>query len=196
MAAIAEPFRHALLQLEGEALLGTASEKMQLAAHGPEEALAAAEAPVFVRGENAGFDELFLRLVGIEVLGEPMKRVQIAQTALAVLDIGLDQITRGAGARMSRILLGELGLDESSGVAFKHVLAKAAAEIVKQSAVAEDQPRIEERRADGHVGAAAADALVDIARGVADLEAEIPQQIEHVFGDALAPGGLLVGQQK
>src|SRR5262249_50630041 len=31
---------------------------------------------------------------------------------------------------------------------------------------------------------------------MADLEGEIPEQIEHVFGDALAPGGLLVGQQK
>src|SRR5262245_12351594 len=147
---------------------------MQLAAHGPKEALAAAEAPVFVRGEYAGLDELFLGLVGIEVLGEPMQGVQIAQTALAVLDVGLDEITRGAGARMPRILLGELGLDESSGVAFEHVLAEAAAEIVKQSAVAEDQPRIEQRGADGHVGTATADALVDIAGGVADLEAEIP----------------------
>src|SRR5262245_64343899 len=163
---------------------------MQLAAHGPEEALAAAEAPVFVRGEDAGLDELFLGLVGIKVLGEPMQRVQIAQAALAVLDVGLDQITRGPGARVPRILLGELGLDEGPGVAFKHLLAKAAAEIVEQTPVAEDQPRIEQRGADGHVGAAAADTLVDIARGVADLETEVPQEIEHVFGDALAPGGL------
>ena len=39
-------------------------------------------------------------------------------------------------------------------------------------------------------------ALVDGARGVADLEAEIPQQVEHVLDDALAPGRLLVGQQE
>ena len=31
---------------------------------------------------------------------------------------------------------------------------------------------------------------------MADLEAEIPEQIEHVLGDALAPGGLLVGKQE
>ena len=43
---------------------------------------------------------------------------------------------------------------------------------------------------------AEAHALIDIARGVADLEAEIPEQVEHVFGDALAPGGLLVGKQE
>ena len=38
--------------------------------------------------------------------------------------------------------------------------------------------------------------MVDVARRMADLEAQIPEQVEHVFGDALAPGGLLVGQQK
>ena len=31
---------------------------------------------------------------------------------------------------------------------------------------------------------------------MADLQAEVPQQIEHVLDDALAPGGLLVGQQE
>jgi len=62
--------------------------------------------------------------------------------------------------------------------------------------IAEDQARIEQRRADGHVGARQPYALIDGARGVADLEAEIPEQIEHVFGDALAPGGLLVGKQE
>ena len=196
MAAIVEPLGHGLLQLEGETLLGPPGEKMQLAAHGPQEALAAAEAAIFVRGEDPGFDELFFRLVGIEVLGEPMQRVQIAQTALAVLDVGLDEIARGAGTRMARILLGKLRLDEGPGVALKHILAEAAPELVKQGAVAEDQPRIEQRGADGHVGEAPADALVDIAGGVADLEAEVPQHIEHVFGDALAPGGLLVGEQE
>ena len=39
-------------------------------------------------------------------------------------------------------------------------------------------------------------ALLDGARGVPDLQAQIPQQIEHVLDDALAPRRLLVGQQE
>ena len=196
MPAIAEPVRHGLLQVEGETLLGAPGEKMQLAAHGPEEALAAAEAPIFVRGEYAGLDELSLSLVGIEVLGEPVQRVQVAQPALAVLDVGLDEIARGAGAGMARVLLGELRLDEGPRVAVEHIMAEPAAEFGKENLIAQDQPRVEERGADGHVGMAAADALVDVARGMADLEAQVPKQIEHVFGDALAPRGLLVGEQE
>ena len=38
--------------------------------------------------------------------------------------------------------------------------------------------------------------LVDGARGVADLQAQVPQQVEHVLDHALAPGRLLVGQQE
>ena len=44
MPAIAEPLGHQRLHVEAQALLGPAGEEMQLAAHRPEEALAAAEA--------------------------------------------------------------------------------------------------------------------------------------------------------
>ena len=69
-------------------------------------------------------------------------------------------------------------------------------EVGEQRLVAEHEPRIEQRRADGHVGVREPHALVDGAGRMPDLEAEIPEQIEHVFGDALAPGGLLVGKQE
>ena len=92
MAAIVEPLGHRLLQVEAEALLGPVGEEVEVAAHRPKEAFAAAEAPIFVPGEHAGLDEFLFRLVGIEMLGEPVQGMQIAQAAFAVLDIGLDQI--------------------------------------------------------------------------------------------------------
>ena len=136
------------------------------------------------------------RLVGVEMLGEPVQGVQVAQAAVAFLDVGLDEIARGAGAGVADVLLLELGVDEGPGIAFKHVLAEAALEFGEQRLVAEDQAGVEQRGANGHVGVGQPHALIDVAGGVADLEAEIPEQIEHVFGDALAPGGLLVGQQE
>ena len=78
MALIAEPLGHQLLHVEAKSFLGPASQEMQLAAYRPEEALAAAEAPIFVAVEHARLDELGLGLVGIEMLGEPMQRVQVA----------------------------------------------------------------------------------------------------------------------
>ena len=41
-----------------------------------------------------------------------------------------------------------------------------------------------------------AQAFLDRAGRVADLQLEVPQHVEHRLDDALAPGGLLVGQQE
>ena len=97
---------------------------------------------------------------------------------------------------MADILLGELGLDERPGMALEHFVAEAMLKLGIQRFVAENQAGVEQRGADGHVGMAETHALIDVARGVADLEAQVPEQIEHVLGDALAPRGLLVGQQE
>jgi hypothetical protein len=45
----------------------------------------------------------------VEVLGDPEQRVEIAQAALAFLDVGLDQIARVAGLAVALVALGELG---------------------------------------------------------------------------------------
>ena len=138
MPAIAELFRHQRLKIEAQALLGALGEKMQLAAHRPEEALAAAEAAVFGWGEHPGIDELLLGRVGVKVLGEPVQGMQIAQATLAVLDVRLDQIARGTGAGMTGVLLLELGIDEGPHARLQHVLAEAALKLGKQHLVAKD----------------------------------------------------------
>ena len=55
---------------------------------------------------------------------------------------------------------------------------------------------LQQRGADRHVGAPLAQALVDRAGRVADLELQVPEHVEHRLDDALAPGGLLVGKQE
>ncbi|ODT27781.1 MAG: hypothetical protein ABS54_05835 [Hyphomicrobium sp. SCN 65-11] len=122
--------------------------------------------------------------------------MQVAQAALAVLDVRLDAVARGACALMAGRPLGELGFDEGALAALDDLVAEAAHELIEQRPVAEDVAGVEQRRADGHVGARELQALVDGARRVTDLQAQIPEDVENVFDDALAPGSLLVGQQE
>ncbi len=61
----------------------------------------------------------------IDVFGDPEQRVQVAQAALAVLDVGLDQIARLAGAAVALLALGELGGDEFGAGALHHLLVEA-----------------------------------------------------------------------
>ena len=109
---VAQPFGDRPLQVEAEALLRATRKKMQVAAHRPEEFLAAAKQREFPRRKQAGADE-FVRIPdAIDIFGDPEQRIEIAQAALSLLDVGLHEITRCAGALDPRIALRELGGDE------------------------------------------------------------------------------------
>ena len=97
---------------------------------------------------------------------------------------------------MALVALGELGLDEVAAIAGQEFLGEALDQLVEQLAIAPHVARLEQRGADGLVALAVAQALVDGARGVADLEAQVPQQVEHELDDLLAARRLLVGPQE
>ena len=112
MLGVAEPHRDIALDVERQPLLGAAGEEMHVAADRPQEVFAAAEQRVFVAVEHAALDQLLGLAHAVDVFGDPEQRVQVAQAALAVLDVGLDQIARLAGAAVALLALGELGGDE------------------------------------------------------------------------------------
>ncbi len=129
----------------------------------------------------------------MKILGDPEQGVQIAQAALALLDVGLDHEPAGPGLGVALIPLLQLGGDELRGRAADHLIAKALAKIGRQGLIAGEAPRLQDRGADGDILARELDALGHRARGVADLEAQIPQGVEHEFDHALGVGRLLVG---
>jgi len=92
--------------------------------------------------------------------------------------------------------LAQLGGDKLGAGPLDHLLAEAADQFAGQALVAGQLAGLQHRGADGEILAAEAQALLDRARGVADLEAQIPQRIEHELDHALGMGGLLVGAQE
>ncbi|KKL16156.1 hypothetical protein LCGC14_2498400, partial [marine sediment metagenome] len=82
------------------------------------------------------------------------------EMAVAFAQLGLDELRPGAG-------------DDDPGEAF--------AQLGKQRLAAPDEAGFQDSRADRHVGARLADAFVDRARRVADLQPQIPQQIKDMF---------------
>ena len=103
------------LEIETQALLGPSSGEMQMAAHAPEEFLAALEQAQLLRGEQARPDKILHILDLVDIFADPEQRMQIPQPALAILHIGLDEVTRRTGLAHPPVTLLQLGIDEFGG---------------------------------------------------------------------------------
>jgi hypothetical protein len=140
---VAEPHRDLALDVERQPFLGASHHEMHVAAHRPEEILRVAEHFVFGFVEDAPLDQLLGAVHAIDVLRDPEQSVQVAQTALAVLDVRLHQIARLPGAAQPLLALGELGSDELWGRVAHHIFVEAACEFVVERAVAKQVARFQ-----------------------------------------------------
>src|SRR5262249_54205269 len=161
----------------GQPLLRPAGEKVHVTAHGPEEIAAAAEAAVLPRAGDPVRDQPLALAHAIDIFGDPVERVQGALPPFSLLYRWLYPTPRLAGARVALVALGELGGDEFRRGALHDLLIEARDQFVVELVVAEEIARLEHGGADGHVGLGLADAFVDRARGVADLEPHVPKAI-------------------
>ena len=193
---VAEPVGDLGLEVEGEAFLGAAGEVMERTAHRPQEALGLGEALIFLRRQHAVRDELGYPLDPVQILADPEQGMEVAQPPLALLHVGLEEVARAAGAGMAGIPLGEFRLDEFETRARLDLVAEAPLELGERFRSAPQEAALEQAGAHGHVVARAAQAVVHRARGVADLQAEVPQRVQQKLGELFGDRGALVGQQE
>ena len=141
MLGVAEPHGDLALDVERQPLLGAAGDEMHVAAHRPEEILAAAEQLIFLLVEHAALDQLVRLAHAVDVFGDPEQGMEIAQAAFAVLDVRLDQVARLSRAADTILALGELGGDEFGGGVAHHFVVEAFHQFVEQLLVAEQEAR-------------------------------------------------------
>ena len=190
------PFGNAALEVEGQPVLGAPGQHMHMTAHCEQEVFRAAEAAVFGRGEEADIDQFGGGADAVDELADPVECMQVAQAPLAVLHIGFDDIAAVAHPLVARIALGQFLGDEGAFVAAHDFGRKAARALVVKLLVAPDIAPFEQRGADGQVVLRQAHRLVERARRMADLQPEIPHQVEHRFDHLLAPGGFLAADEE
>src|SRR4029079_86513 len=126
-------------------------DQVQVAAHRPEEAFGKFEAAVFLAREEACLNQVCRPVDAVNVTGNPIERVKVAQAALAVLDVGLDQITAVAKLQVTLVAFSKFGADELGARAGHDLLAEECGTIVEQLFITPDPSRLEESRADGDV---------------------------------------------
>ena len=97
---------------------------------------------------------------------------------------------------MAGIALGELGLDEFRSGIICNLGIKPAAQFVIELLVAPKVAGFQHGGANGQIAARQADAFIDRAGGLADLQFQVPQHIQDVFDDLFLARRFLVGQHE
>ena len=192
----AHPRRHLDLHVEAQRFRRAPGDQVQVAAHRPEKILGLHEGVVFLGAEHAHADKRLGILGAVHVFQDPVERLQIAQAAFALFDIGFHHVALAALFFVAAFALGELGIDEFGLGAVEQLIAQPRLEIGGEIGIAGHVAAFKHRGADGEILAAQADAILDGARGVADFQLQIPQDVEHRFDDALGPAGDFVGIEK
>src|SRR5690349_3855484 len=179
---VVHDLRNLPLILEAQALFRPAGEQVQVAAHGPEEALGTIEPFELRRRQQPCADEVRGPLDAVDVLADPVQRMEIAKAALAV---GLDDIAAVAHLDVPLVALGKLRAHELGGGAGNHFLAEAGHCRVEQFLLAPQPARLEEGGADRHVLLGQGDKVRGRTDRVANLQLQIPQQVKHRLRCAL-----------
>ena len=169
---------------------------MQMTAHRPEEFGRSNEGTILATRERPALHHVLQGVAPIDMFDDPVERLQVAQAALAFLDVRLDHVAGIALARMTCITLCQLVSDEVGILAVDRILLELGQHLGRQGLVATDEARIQQGRLDCHILGRQLDTLGRGAECVAHFQPHIPQGVEHVFDDALGMRGGLVGTQE
>ena len=196
MVGVAQAPGQLRLDVEGQAFLRTAGQIVQRAAHRPQEILGLAEGVEFLAGQQPFVDQRPGILDPVQIARDPYQRLQVAQAPLALLQVGFDHIARIAHLFVAGVPFGQLAGDELTARAGHHLLPEGLAALVIQRPVAPQIAGLQQGGADGQVLLGQAHAVGRRAGGVAHLQPQVPQHIQHVFGHAFGPRRALVGDQE
>ena len=167
---------------------------VQREAHLPQERLRGAQLAQLVGREEAVLDQFVERLRAEVALRDPADGLDVAQSAGTGLHVRLEVVRGVVVPVVAGLLLGDLGFEEGLRRP-DAVLAERAAHRLEQVVGPREQPRLDERRGDAHVGGALVLAVVDRAHAVADLEPDVPQEREEVLDALVAVGDVALRQQ-
>ena len=187
--AVAHALGHFDLKVEGQLVGGAAGDVVHVATRGPQEILGALEGGEFVIVEQPRRHQTGGRLHPMQVFADPVEGLQVAQAALALFDIRFQHITLAALPLVPLGPFGELGLDElRSGVA-EEVRPQPLAQFLRKGGVAGDEAMLQQGGADRDVLSPQPQAVFHRAAGMADLQLDVPQDIQHRLDDAFGPAG-------
>ena len=174
-----------LLGLEGQPVLVPSGQEMQLVSGAPEEvppALQGGRVPGLQQARSRQVPEPDGAALGA---GDPHGGMDVAQAALALLHVGLQQEHRLAVPLAPPSVLTDLGLDEPVAGASAELPPHHLLQVPVQARIAAHVAHVHQGRLDHVVAPGVARALRHRPGGVAHRQAGVPQGVEYLLGDEL-----------
>ena len=111
---------------------------------------------------------------GIDVLGDPEQRVEIAQAALSVFHVRLDQVPAFTHLEVAEVTFAQLDGNEFLGALRNDLSAEIGDQPFKEDLVSTDESRLQDGRENGIIRLRKPYAFVDVPCGVPNLLTRIP----------------------
>ena len=150
-APVSQHFADPLLHVEGQTFLAAPGEIVQMAADRQQEVVGPVEPRRLGLAEYAVLNQVGHVVDPVQELRDPEQGVQIAQPALAFLDVGLQHIARIAHAAVTLGAFRQLGFDEFGSAGRRDLGLEAPPQLIEQFLFAPQQARLEDRGADSEV---------------------------------------------
>ncbi len=194
--AVAHAFGHGDLKVEGQLLDRAVRNQVHVAPDRHQEGLGRLEAVVFLARQHPLRDKV--RGIGdaVDVLGDPVQGLQVAQPALALLHVGLDHIALAALLFVALETFLQLGLDIGGPGALEDLVPQPFLQLGRQRRIAFEVACLEKRGPDRVIVAGLFQAVLHRPAGMANFQMQVPHHVEHGFDHALGPAGDFVGCQE
>ena len=186
------PFLH----LESELIKMASRQEVQRITHAPEKIARLDHLRRFRLGDDSLLYQLFERMDLVLDLGQPHRRVQIAQAAFAFLDLRLEQVDRIAVLGVAFAAFLELGGEKLVLVAIEDVGDEQLVELGVELFVAAQEARVEDRGFLLQVIVGEPYAFLGRAHAVPDDQTRVPQRVQNYFGDNFSVRTALVVVQE
>ena len=194
--AIAHPRRDFDLQVKGQHIGRAPGDIVQMAARGPQEIFGPGKAVKLVAVQQPRPDQPFGAGHPVQVLADPVQCLQVAEAALAFLDVRLQHIALPALPPVPIRAFCQLRLDEFRAGVAEQFAPQLVAQFRRQRLMPADVTMLQQGGADCHILTPQTQAVLHRTAGVADLQLQVPQHVQHRLDDAFGPGGDLPRRQE
>ncbi|CAI8208903.1 MAG: Uncharacterised protein [SAR116 cluster bacterium] len=169
---------------------------MDMAANSPQKPLCRREPSRLALAQDALFHQRDDAVCTVGKFGNPEQCMEVAKPALALLDIGLNNITRVAMPLVSRVTFTQLEGCKLGRLYAPCLASKGAPEIAPYALVSLNQAHFEKACENGVVLTRSAHCCRNGAFGMANLQPQIPQQIQHLLDNYIRSAGAVFFRQK